>query len=71
MQMRLDDGILTANLLDNALPVGDADLRPRALEELRPGGLGVRFMRESMDSVAYVPAPDGYVNCLQLSKRIS
>ena len=71
LQIRFDNGSLTAYLLDNAMPVGDADLRPRALEELRPGGLGVRFMRESMDSVAYVPAPDGYVNCLQLSKRIS
>ena len=71
LQIRFDNGLLTVYLLDNALPVGDADLRPRALEELRPGGLGVRFMRESMDSVAYVPAPDGYVNCLQLSKRIS
>ena len=71
LQIRSDNGLLTVYLLDNALPVGDADLRPRALEELRPGGLGVRFMRESMDSVAYVPAPEGYVNCLQLSKRIS
>ncbi len=70
LRMRFDDGLLTAYLLDNAMPVGDADLRPRALEELRPGGLGVRFMRELMDEVAYVPAPEGYVNCLQLSKRI-
>ena len=54
LQIRFDNGLLTVYLLDNAMPVGDADLRPRALEELRPGGLGVRFMRESMDSVAYV-----------------
>ena len=70
LQMRLDDGSLTAYLLDNAMPVGDADLRPRALEELRPGGLGVRFMRELMDGVVYVQEPEGFVNCLQLSKRV-
>jgi anti-sigma regulatory factor (Ser/Thr protein kinase) len=58
------------HLLDNGLPATDADLRPRALDELRPGGLGVRFMRELMDGVAYQPAPEGFTNCLQLSKRI-
>jgi hypothetical protein len=30
----------------------------------------VRFMRELMDGVAYQPAPEGFTNCLQLSKRI-
>ena len=55
---------------DNGLPATDADLRPRELHELRPGGLGVRFMRELMDGVAYQPPPEGYANCLQLSKRI-
>ena len=71
LHLFVDDGILTAHLLDNALLVSDSDLRPRAIEELRPGGLGVRFMRELMDSVAYVEAPAGFANCLQLSKRVS
>ena len=70
LQIRFDNGLLTVYLLDNAMPVGDADLRPRALEELRPGGLGVRFMRELMDGVVYVQAPEGFVKCLQLSKRV-
>jgi sigma-B regulation protein RsbU (phosphoserine phosphatase) len=52
------------------LPAGNEDLRPRDLDELRPGGLGVRFMRELMDDVSYVQAPEGFTNCLQLSKRI-
>jgi sigma-B regulation protein RsbU (phosphoserine phosphatase) len=71
LHLFVDEGILTAHLLDNALPVSDGDLRPRAIEELRPGGLGVHFMRELMDSVAYVEAPAGFANCLQLSKRVS
>jgi len=71
LRMGVDDDVLMVQLLDNGLPAKDDDLRPRELHELRPGGLGVRFMRELMDGVAYRPAPEGYANCLQLTKRIS
>jgi sigma-B regulation protein RsbU (phosphoserine phosphatase) len=70
LRLGVDDGVLLALLLDNGLPACDADLCPRNLDELRPGGLGVHFMRELMDGVAYVQAPEGFANCLQLSKRI-
>ncbi|MBL0167231.1 MAG: ATP-binding protein [Propionivibrio sp.] len=70
LRLGVDDGVLLALLLDNGMPASDADLRPRELDELRPGGLGVHFMRELMDGVAYVQAPEGFTNCLQLSKRI-
>ena len=70
LRLSVDDAVLVVHLLDNGLPATDSDLRPRALDELRPGGLGVRFMRELMDGVAYQPAPGGFTNCLQLSKRI-
>ena len=70
LRVSVDDGVLLALLLDNGLLACDADLCPRNLDELRPGGLGVHFMRELMDGVAYVQAPEGFTNCLQLSKRI-
>lgn len=70
LRLHNNDDVLIVHLLDNGLPATDADLHPRELHELRPGGLGVRFMRELMDGVAYQPPPEGYVNCLQLSKRI-
>jgi sigma-B regulation protein RsbU (phosphoserine phosphatase) len=70
LRLGVDDGVLKALLLDNGMPASDADLSPRNLDELRPGGLGVHFMRELMDSVTYVQAPEGFANCLQLSKRI-
>ena len=33
-------------------------------------GVGVHFMRDLLDSMAYVQAPQGFTNCLQLKKRI-
>ena len=71
LRLGVDDDVFVVQLLDNGRPVADADLRPRPLDEIRPGGLGVRFMRELMDDLAYIQAPAGFVNCLQLRKRIS
>ena len=70
LRMGVDDDVLNVCLLDNGRAVSEADLCPRALDDLRPGGLGVRFIRELMDGVIYVQAPEGFTNCLQLSKTI-
>ena len=70
LRLSADDGMLTACLLDHGAAVSEADLRPRELDELRPGGLGVRFIRAMMDEVGFLPAPNGFTNCLQLRKRI-
>lgn len=70
LRLSVDDGMLTVCLLDRGVAVSAADLRPRELDELRPGGLGVHFIRELMDEVGYLPAPNGFTNCLQLRKRI-
>jgi anti-sigma regulatory factor (Ser/Thr protein kinase) len=43
-----------------------AKLRPRSLEELRPGGLGLHFIREAMDTVEFSRVGD--VNQLRLVK---
>lgn len=64
------DGALVVRFLDNGRPMAECDLCPRELDELRPGGLGVHFMREVMDTVEVLPAPAGYTNLLQLTKRI-
>lgn len=70
LQLYVRDGVIVARLLDNGTPVTEAELRPRELDDLRPGGLGVRFMREVTDTLNYLPPPDGFTNLLQLTKRI-
>ncbi len=65
-----DAGMLQVHLLDHGRPARLDDLCPRALDELRPGGLGVHFMRQLSDGIAYLPPPPGYDNLLQISKRL-
>ena len=60
---------LLFRLRDNAPPVDPAKLKSRDLEELRPGGLGLRFMRELMDHVEYLSPPEGEGNVLEMRKK--
>jgi serine/threonine-protein kinase RsbW len=46
-------GGLEILLSDSGPPVDPAKLRGRALEEIRPGGLGLHFIKQSMDVVEF------------------
>ncbi|GAB6042069.1 ATP-binding protein [Endothiovibrio diazotrophicus] len=62
-------GELLFRLHDRAPPVNPSTLRGRALDDLRPGGLGLRFIRELMDRVDYLPPAEGNGNLLEMRKR--
>jgi sigma-B regulation protein RsbU (phosphoserine phosphatase) len=70
VQIGRDDGNLRVRLIDFAAPVDCSRIEPRALDELRPGGLGTHFIRAVMDEVAFVPPPPGAGNMLQMIKRV-
>ncbi len=63
-------GELVIEIRDFAAPVDPARIRPRALDELRPGGLGTHFIRSVMDRVEYLPAERGRGNLLRMIRRI-
>ena len=48
-----------------------AKVKPRDLNDIRPGGLGTHFMRETMDEVEFLISPDGGGNLLRMTKQIS
>jgi anti-sigma regulatory factor (Ser/Thr protein kinase) len=70
VRMGCDNGRLVVHLIDFAPPVDTSKICPRALDDLRPGGLGTHFMRAIMDEIAFLPPPDGAGNLLQMTKRI-
>jgi sigma-B regulation protein RsbU (phosphoserine phosphatase) len=70
-----DAARITVRLIDAAPTVDPATIRPRALDDLRPGGLGTRLMRELVDEIAF-ETPDAASqgpheggNVLRLTKR--
>ncbi len=64
------EGHMIFSLRDRADPVDVTKIRPRDLDELRPGGLGTHFIREVMDEVDFLPPPEGRGNVLRMVKRI-
>lgn len=70
VQVRRDDGKLVVRLIDFAAPVDCDRIAPRALDDLRPGGLGTHFIRAVMDEVAFLPPPPGAGNMLQMVKQV-
>jgi sigma-B regulation protein RsbU (phosphoserine phosphatase) len=57
-------------ITDFAERIDPAKIRPRNLEEIRPGGLGVHFINEVMDTVEYKAGENNIGNVVELRKKI-
>lgn len=71
VQIDEGDGELEFHLRDFAAPVDCTAIKPRPLEELRPGGLGTHFIREIMDECEYGNVAGGAGNFLRMKKRVA
>jgi len=60
---------LIIELEDDAPCIDPLAVQPRALSDVRPGGLRVHFIREIMDEMAFLPG-QGKGNRLRLVKRL-
>ena len=58
-------------LMDFAAPVDLNSIKPRDLEDIRPGGLGVHFIREIMDNYEMGHLEQGKGNYLEMRKKIA
>jgi sigma-B regulation protein RsbU (phosphoserine phosphatase) len=61
-------GGILLRLRDFAAPIDPTKIKPRRLDDIRPGHLGSHFIREIMDTVAFLPVPDGEGNLMEMSK---
>ena len=61
---------LTFVLTDFAEVVDPARLKPRNLDEVRPGGLGMHFIKEIMDDYKFGQLADQCGNYLRMTRRI-
>lgn len=62
---------LIFSLRDDAPPIDPSQVKPRDLDDLRPGGLGTHFIHKLMDQVDFIPPPRGAGNLLRMVKRIA
>lgn len=58
-------------LIDSGTPIDIINIKPRDLDDLRPGGLGLHFIRKTMDHVEYRHTKNGKGNILELTKNIT
>lgn len=70
VDIRRDGTKIILYLRDFAEPLNVDKIMPRDLDDVRPGGLGVHFIRQVMDEVDYMPLEDGEGNVLRMAKRI-
>ena len=70
LTLSIEDGALTISLVDWAPPTDPSKVRPRDLDDVRPGGLGTHLIRELMDSVEFLEPPPGCGNLLRMVKQI-
>lgn len=69
LHLAWQSGRLIIELEDDAPCIDPVAVQPRALSDVRPGGLGVHFIREIMDEMAFLPG-QGKGNRLRLVKRL-
>ena len=62
---------LLFSLQDYAEPIDLDSVKPRALEDIRPGGLGVHFIQEIMDEYEMGHLEGGVGNYLKMIKKIN
>ena len=62
---------LLFRLKDFADPVDLNSVKPRDLDDIRPGGLGTHFIREIMDECEMGHLEDCQGNYIEMTKRIS
>ena len=65
-----DEQDMVIRIHDFAEKIDKQSIKSRALDEIRPGGLGVHMINVMMDSVEYLDGVDGVGNLLQMRKRL-
>ncbi len=70
MEIRRRNDKMVITLRDFADVIDVARVKPRDLDDVRPGGLGTHLMREIMDAVDFLPPPFDGGNLLRMVKKL-
>ena len=70
LEILKNDDQLIFRLIDYAKPVDECSIKSRPLDEIRPGGLGVHFINQVMDTCTFVKCDGKVGNILEMKKRM-
>ena len=70
LEIYRDRDSMVYELTDFAQPMDCAKIKSRKLDEIRPGGLGVHFIKQVMDKVDYVASDGSTGNKISMRVKI-
>ena len=70
VEISYNDNQLKIDLYDKGTPVIPTNIKPRNVDDIKPGGLGTFFIKQIMDEAVFKKDQQKWVNHLILSKKI-
>jgi anti-sigma regulatory factor (Ser/Thr protein kinase) len=70
VRISCSDDILEISLFDKGKPVEKSEVKHRAIDDIKPGGLGTFFIQQIMDSINFEPGKEPWINNLVLTKKL-
>ena len=70
IRLRFQNKEFIVSLEDDGTPAIPEKIKPRNIEDIKPGGLGTFFINQIMDSVSFQLTSPHWVNCLTMKKKI-
>ncbi|WP_440693087.1 ATP-binding protein [Candidatus Pelagibacter sp. HIMB1695] len=69
IELELKNKKFQIHLYDNGIKVNKKNIKPRSLDNIKPGGLGIYFIDQLMDETKYLKS-NKWINHLVLKKNI-
>ena len=70
VDLKLIEKTLIIEFFDEGIKVDPSKVKPRKLEEIRPGGLGTHFIKMVMDDIQWGQSRNNWINHLTLQQKI-
>ena len=70
VEISVKDNQLIIEIYDKGKPVIPDNIKPRKIDDIKPGGLGTFFIQQIMDAVEFKDGKKPWINHLVLTKQL-
>jgi len=71
VKLSFRNNVFIVSVEDDGTPAIPEKIKPRNIDDIKPGGLGTFFINQIMDSVSFQLTSPHWTNCLTMTKKIS